>query len=263
MFARPSVPGPRGTGLRPDAGSAPPILTPEALMHSDLLILGDSHVGYLRQAVQMIGLLPWQYQFCEVGGATAVGMRNPFAAVNALQTFRDFLQDKSRQATIIVQLGEADCGFVVWYRAQLYDEPVQEQLSDAIGAYLGFLMELQRSGFHDIVITGATLPTMPGAEAAGEAARLRRDMPGTLEQRTRLTLDYNKVLQAKARDFRLHYLDISADLLDPETKTVRGVYRNPDPSDHHLDHTAVGRLWADKLRGLIFEQTSNRRFPAA
>ena len=246
---------------RPDNLSAPPILTPDALMHGNFLILGDGHVGYFRQAVQMIGLLPWQYQICEVDGATAVGMRNPLTTVNALQIFRDFLQDKSRQATVILQLGEADCGFVVWYRAQLYDEPVQEQVSDAIGAYLGFTMELQRAGFRDIVVTGATLPTIPTEDATGEEARLRRDMPGNLAYRTRLTLDYNKVLQSKARDLRLQYLDICPSLLDPEAKTVRSLYLNPNPADHHLDYDAAGRLWADKLRGLIFEQTRNRRYP--
>jgi hypothetical protein len=246
---------------RPDGLPVPPVLTPDALMQGDFLIVGDGHVGYFRQAVQMIGLLPWQYQICEVDGATAVGMRNPLTTINALQVFRDFLRDKSRQATVIVQLGEADCGFVVWYRAQLYDEPVQEQVSDAIGAYLAFLTELQRDGFRDIVVTGATLPTIPPGDAVGEEARLRRDLPGNLPHRTRLTLDYNKVLQSKARDLRLQYLDISASLLDPETKTVRAACLNPNPADHHLDYDAVGRLWADKLRGLIFEQTRNRRHP--
>ncbi|HWT98412.1 MAG TPA: hypothetical protein VN229_12385, partial [Terriglobales bacterium] len=182
-------------------------------MHCNFLFVGDSHIGYFRQAVQMIGLLPWQYQFCEVGGATAVGMRNPNSATNALQIFRHFLQDKSRQSTIVLQLGEVDCGFVIWYRARKYEEAMQDQLRESIAAYLGFVFELQHAGFRDVVVTGATLPTIQDGQDWGSVANKRREVTASLEQRTRLTLDYNRVLQTKSRDFGLHYLDITADLL--------------------------------------------------
>lgn len=232
-------------------------------MQGSFLFLGDSHIGYFRRAVQMIGLQPRQDQFCEVGGATAVGMRNPNSATNALQIFRGFLQHKSRQSTLVLQLGEVDCGFVIWYRAQKYSEPVEDQLRQSIAAYLGFVFELQYAGFRDIVITGATLPTIQDGQDWGDVANKRRDVTASLQQRTQLTLDYNRVLQSKSRDFGLPYLDITADIIDPATGTVRRDCLNPDPRDHHLDYGAAGRLWADKLCGLAISRSQNRTHPAA
>jgi hypothetical protein len=232
-------------------------------MQGNILFLGDSHIGYFRRAVQELGFLPRQDQFCEVGGATAVGMRNPNSATNALQIFRGFLQHKSRQATVVLQLGEVDCGFVIWYRAKKYNEAIQDQLRESIAAYLAFVFELQYAGFQNIVITGATLPTIRDGQDWGDVANKRRDVTASLKQRTRLTLDYNEVLRSKSRDFGLHYLDITADIIDPVTGTVRHDYLNPDPRDHHLDYGAAGRLWADKLCGLITSQGWDLAYPAA
>lgn len=253
---------PAPTSLTPFLGSRPvalPGFSAEALVHSNFLVLGDSHIAYFRQAMQMIGLLPWQYQFCEAGVATGIGTGAP---TNAFETFRRFLRDLSRQSTLILQLGEAVCSFVIWYRAKLYNETVTDQLRASISAYIAFIHELRGQGFLDIVITGATLPTIRDGETVGAAAAMRREVTATLAERTKLTLDYNKALQNNAKELGLRYLDISADLLDPATKTIRAEYRNADPCDHHLDYQAAGALWAGKLRDLILLQASRRRFLA-
>lgn len=238
-----------------------PGVSPEALMHTNFLVLGDSHIAYFRQAMQMIGLLPWQYQFCEAGVGTGIGTGTG-SATNAFETFRRFLRDKNRQSTVILQLGEAVCSFVIWYRAKLYNETVPDQLRASISAYVSFIHELRGQGFIDIVITGATLPTIRDGDQMGAVARMRQEVTASLTERTKLTLDYNKALQTHARELGLRYLDITPDLIDPATKTIRPELRNPDPCDHHLDYQAAGIFWAGKLRDLIIAQTSRRRFLA-
>ncbi|HVI86788.1 MAG TPA: hypothetical protein VM659_00730 [Dongiaceae bacterium] len=256
--SRPAPHPGRQFGNRP---ASIPGVTPEALMHSDFLILGDSHIAYFRQAMQMIGLLPWQYQFCEAGVGTGIGTGTG-AATNAFETFRRFLRDKNRQSTLILQLGEAVCSFVIWYRAKLYNETIADQLRASISAYVAFIHELRGQGFLDIVVTGATLPTIRDGDQLGAVAQMRREVTATLVERTKLTMDYNKALQTHAKELGLRYLDISADLLDPDTKTIKAGLRSQDPCDHHLDYQAAGTLWAGKLRDLIIAQTSRRRFLA-
>lgn len=257
------------TNAMPHAPALPPIpaLSLEAMMHCNFLFLGDSHIAYFRQAMQVLGLLSWQYQFCEAGVATGIAtgidIGGRQSATNAFETFHRFLRDKNRQSTVVLQLGEAVCSFVIWHRARLYGEPVADQLRASISAYVTFIHEIRRAGFIDIVITGATLPTIREGEVAGAAAAMRREVTATLAERTKLTLDYNRALQTNARELGLRYLDISADLIDPATKTVRGAYLNPDPCDHHLDYNAAGQLWAERLRLMIAAESSRRRMPAA
>jgi hypothetical protein len=256
--SRPAIRSGLPVGTRP-AGI--PGISPEALMHTNFLVLGDSHIAYFRQAMQMIGLLPWQYQFCEASVGTGIGTGTG-SATNAFETFRRFLRDKNRQSTVILQLGEAVCSFVIWYRAKLYNETIPDQLRASVSAYITFIHELRGQGFIDIVITGATLPTIRDGDQLGAVARMRQEVTASLTERTKLTLDYNKALQTHARELGLRYLDITPDLLDPATKTIKPDFRNQDPCDHHLDYQAAGNLWAGKLRDLIIAQTSRRRFLA-
>ena len=83
--------------------------------------LGDSHVRYFKKAAKLGLLSPHELSGVEVGGATAVGMRNPSAKTNALGRFRDWIRDKPRKAIVVLHLGEVDCGYVIWYRADKYD----------------------------------------------------------------------------------------------------------------------------------------------
>ena len=96
--------------------------------------LGDSHVRYFRRAAQQGLLAPGELTGLEVGGATAVGMRNPNAKTNAIGRYRDWISDKSRDAVVVTHLGEVDCGFVIWYRAAKYDERVQAQARQSVDA---------------------------------------------------------------------------------------------------------------------------------
>lgn len=262
--ARPRAAFGQGQGQTQAQGQpGAPVLSLEAMMHCNFLFLGDSHIAYFRQAMQLLGFLSWQYQFCEAGVATGIDNGGRQSATNAFETFHRFLRDKNRQSTVVLQLGEAVCSFVIWHRAMLYGEAVSDQLRASISAYVTFIHDIRRAGFIDIVITGATLPTIREGEVAGAAAAMRREVTATLAERTKLTLDYNRALQTNARELGLRYLDISADLIDPATKTVRSAYLNPDPCDHHLDYNAAGQLWADRLRLMIAAESSRRRLPAA
>lgn len=109
--------------------------------------LGDSHVRYFRAAANFGLLSPYEVSGLEVGGATAVGMRNPNAKTNALARFRDWVRDKPRDGILVIHLGEVDCGFVIWYRALKYNESIENQVSESINAYFEFVDELVRKAF--------------------------------------------------------------------------------------------------------------------
>ena len=77
-----------------------------------LAFLGDSHVSYFRAAAEkgLFGQRP--IHVCEVGGATAVGLRNPNSATNALQTFRQALGQLDPATILVLHLGDTLAGFL-------------------------------------------------------------------------------------------------------------------------------------------------------
>lgn len=163
-----------------------------------LYYLGDSHIRYLKKAAKIGILAPHEVSGVEVGGATAVGMRNPNAKTNALGRYREWIRDKPREAIVVFHLGEVDCGYVIWYRAEKYDEPVEVQMMHSVEAYFEFIDELRDMGFHRIIITGATLPTITDDDQIGEVVIKRSAITATQKQRTELTLRYNEELCTRA-----------------------------------------------------------------
>ncbi len=108
-----------------------------------LLFLGDSHIMYFQKAAESGLFGARESQFCVVSGATAVGLRNPnLSQTNALAQFREKLATVTPPVAVVIQLGEVDCGFVIWYRARKYAESIQMQMQQSIDAY--FFLSMNR-----------------------------------------------------------------------------------------------------------------------
>jgi len=212
-----------------------------------LAFFGDSHLMYFRSAATrgLFGQRP--IGMCEVPGATAVGLRNPNSATNALQTFREALGKLDPGTILVVHLGEVDCGFVIWYRAQKYGEPVQRQVEESLDAYFSFVDDALAAGISRIIVTGATLPTIRDGQNWGDVANARREVTASLRERTELTLAYNQELRRRAEARGLAFADISDEALDPVTGVIREGMRHPDPRNHHLDDSLAGLLWAARF----------------
>jgi hypothetical protein len=215
--------------------------------------VGDSHVRYFRKAAQHSLLASSELTGIEVGGATAVGMRNPNAKTNAIGRYREWIGERSRDAIVVMHLGEVDCGFVIWYRAAKYDERVQAQARQSVEAYFEFVDELLGAGFRNIVITGATLPTITDDDQLGEVVEKRSSITATQRERTELTLHYNRLLADAAAQRELPFVDISRDVVDPATGVVSTRLRNRNPADHHMDPDLASVLWARRLRPVLAE----------
>jgi hypothetical protein len=212
-----------------------------------LLFVGDSHLRYFRFA-QKIGLLfPYTVECCEVGGATAIGMRNPNSKTNAIDIFKKWLAPRDRNSIVVIHLGEVDCGFVIWYRAKKYAETVEIQLQQTVAAYFEFVDNLQKEGFHRIIVTGATQPTISDADQLTGVMKQRNSVKPSQCLRTSLTCNYNQHLQRESFERGLPFADITADALDASTGLTKINFRNKIPNDHHMDNLYAGVAWAQAL----------------
>lgn len=221
---------------------------PEQAMYSWYFI-GDSHVQSFEIAATL-RLIQRPSRFLIVPGATAVGLRNPESQTHALAQFSQALLPAQPGIVPVIQLGEVDCGFVMWWRRQTYGECLEAQLQASLAAYAGFVDLLLAAGYPRLVITGAVPPTIRDGQIWGRVARARHEVTASQRERTELTLRYNQALAEMAARRTTAYIDISADILDAETGLVAETYRNPDPRDHHLHPIKSAHLWAVAINRL-------------
>ncbi len=82
-----------------------------------LIFLGDSHLYHFNYIGRNRLLPPYFFECRIVGGATLQGLANPYSKTNAIQVFTQYLvQNQKPHKALIFQLGEVDCGFLIWYR---------------------------------------------------------------------------------------------------------------------------------------------------
>ncbi|KAA0083031.1 hypothetical protein [Trinickia soli] len=221
-------------------------------MQSDHLIaLGDSHLEALKFAADLRLLDVGSNCFEIVPGATVVGLRNPNSLTDAVNIFKRSLLSQPVASHVLIHLGEVDCGFVMWWRAKKMGESVEVQLKESLYAYRQFLSELMESGFDKICVTGASLPTIRDGIDMGQVSNKRSEIVVGIRERTELTSRYNAGLKELAAVYRLSYFDFCDVLVDRETRVVHDFFRNPDPTDHHLDKTKIVAIWADKCNSFV------------
>lgn len=218
--------------------------------------VGDSHVRMFKAAIAH-GMLQAKAEAVAVGGATASGLANPNSTTNALALFKAALLPVRARTVPVIQLGEVDCGFVIWWRAAKYGEPVADQLNKAVASYFDLVDHLIESGYPTVVVTSATLPTIRDGVRLGEVAHRRREVTASLVERTQLTLAFNAALAKQAKARKLPFLDVSKAMLDRKTGVVDEKFLHADPTDHHLRPRRAGRVWARALNRL------QKRLPAA
>lgn len=220
-----------------------------------LLFLGDSHIQVF-QYIRDRNLLPdYELNTMMIVGASAQGMVNWDSKTNALAEFTKALQVPTKDYSMIfTQLGEVDCGYSIWYRMQKHGTSREEELQRSVEHYLQFLLQLRSFGYRHICITGAVLPTIPDdVEWEGEVAKIRSEVTVSYRERTDITLQYNTLLQEKAKEHGFYYCDITADILDPESQLLDRHFANEDPKDHHLSNNATIDLWVSQIQAVMDE----------
>ena len=188
-----------------------------------------------------------------IGGATALGLANPNSRTRALPRFEHAIRSIPTGRPLLFMLGEVDCGFVIWHRAETRGIPVQRELDRSIRNYTRFLQRLQEDGRGRIVVAATPPPTIREGQDWGDVANLRREVKASLCDRTQLTLEYNARLRTWAAARGVAFLDYEREVLDAGTGVVAETFRNPNPRDHHLAPAPFGSVLAGHLRGLGFE----------
>lgn len=225
-----------------------------------LLFLGDSHISYFKYGAKQDLYAPFKSEFCMASGATASGLENPNSFTQAAEKFKDFIFKYPKSSEIIFQLGEVDCGILIWLKAKKSNISIDQQIKISLEAYESFLNKLIAKGYKNIVITSATLPTINDTDAIGEIISIRRQqVQATFEERTALTHKFNVELEKICEKNDFKFIDASNEFWNAETKLCDSKFRNKDLSDHHMDNLAASPIWATKLCTYLFAKYNIKR----
>ena len=213
----------------------------------EILVLGDSHSPVFNHELFKEKFPDVFFNVLTVVGATASGLENPNSKTKAYPIFKEAVKESTAKQ-VIVMLGEVDTGFVIWYRAQKYQESVASMMDKAVESYSRFLLELTTR--FDVVCISTPLPTIQDDNDWGDVANARREVTASLVERTALTLEFNLLIQMFCRQNNIRYIMLDGVSLG-EGGIVRADLLNRDCNDHHYDPEHYSRLLVDGLTGAI------------
>lgn len=219
----------------------------EVKVAEKILVMGDSHV----QAFDAYKGTDYAFKVAMVNGATARGAINPNTKTNALNIFKEVLQNEKAER-VIINLGEVDCGYLIWYKHKFEGLTVESQMEESLFRLSLFIQNevLQYYRPDQIILMAATLPTIDDNADKRFLFGARKDIDATLEQRMELTLKYNSRLADLAAEMSYQLIDITSDTLDPLTNRVKHRFLNKKKWDHHLNPDAAIEVIIEQLKQL-------------
>lgn len=199
-----------------------------------LIAMGDSHT-YAVAGAARLRFVRARVSLCQVGGATAQGLRNPNSRTGARRIFEQRCDRAQTWQNLVFLLGEVDCGFGIWYWAERHGTSVTSQMRRSIDSYTELLRRQIRRGFRVFVLS-VPLPAIAdgGAEPGGSIASVRSRIDATQRERTELTLEYNAQLSASCVEIGAIFVDATTPMLDATTGLIKHEYLGKKPFDPHL-----------------------------
>ena len=215
--------------------------------------IGDSHTEVFWN-MEFSPLYFWRLtpKIKVVHGATATGLANPNSKTQALGIFENYLKEEVKKDDYVVfQLGEVDCGFAIWYRAEKHGLSIQKQTQLAIDNYSSLIQKSSAINGKKTIICSAVLPTIQEGSNSGEVANLRKEVKANIKERTQLTLDFNRMLRQLAEKNRLAFIDLDQSLLNEKTSIIHSKFLHKDSTNHHLDPSSLAKIISKELNIII------------
>lgn len=217
------------------------------LGREEIIVLGDSHVDVFRHKLFSFSFPNYFFNIVCVYGATASGLENPNSKTQTFLTLINHFKG-SKAKTTIVQLGEVDTGFVIWYRAEKYNTSVSEMLEKALINYQKLLLTLSKTS--RVICMSTPLPTIKDGQHWGEIANARKKVKATQLQRTKLTLQFNMRMQVFCKKNGISYLPFDRESIG-QNGLVDSRLLNSNSTEHHYAKDIYAEMILDKLKESI------------
>jgi hypothetical protein len=217
-------------------------------MKQNILVLGDSHALVFQSGQFPLNFPKYNWEVQAIIGATISGLENPNAITQAMPKFKERL-NKGGFDRLIIQMGEVDIGFVMWFKSQKYNEPVEGFFELCVSKYQEFLLILL-TYCNDIFVVSTPLPTIKDDESLGKVANQRNSIKVSQKERTKFTLAFNQRIKDMSSILGVVYLDLDSASLE-DNGLVAEKLINSNKSDHHYCKFAYSKMLVSELRDLL------------
>jgi hypothetical protein len=211
-----------------------------------VLCIGDSHIDVFR----FVHVPHVWFRARMVVGATASGLLNSGSVTRARAVILVRLASAKHWQRLLLQLGEVDCGYVIWDRAARHGLSVDEQLALTVESYRVFLEEIQAMQFRDICVLSAPLPTIDDLpnQWQGSVANKRKTVTATQSERTELTIRFNAELRRQCESLQIVFVDVTSGHRDDATGMIAPQFLKDSRRDHHLAKEPYAALISRELQ---------------
>lgn len=218
-----------------------------------VLVIGDSHAAIFK--IKLFNLfrkflLPnITFEVFSVLGATISGIENPNSKTKAGEIFNNAIINNKHVKYCILQMGEVDTGFVLWYKHENEGISIDALMVKSVNRYKQLIDKVLVAGYTPIIIS-TPLPTIKDNCVWGEVSNLRKTIKANQIERTQLTIKFNTSIREYCNGRGIHNLN-----LDNISKGSKGVVktflRHYNKKDHHYNPITYSILLILKLRKII------------
>lgn len=135
-------------------------------------------------------------------------------------------------------IGEMTDEFISWLEREKYGVPLAAQMEEAVHQTDIMLKEARRFGWQNVTLCGVSLPRVIPTGFSRKAL-------------TEITLAFNQQLLTLCQKNEFHYIDITAETINPFSGEVDATFCDSDLLDDFSYVAWVGHFWSDKIRKVL------------
>ena len=220
------------------------------------LVIGCSHVRYFRymQINQPRFFDRSVHLECyEFAGATAFGLGNPESISGAQKRTRELRQQIMNADHIIINFGEIDCRRAAWKAAETSGRTIDEAIASSV-AHLQTYVEREILPYNKkIILVGAKPQIIGDNDFYKNSLADDRTIFKPLEEREKITLNFNRQLRDFAGKLKVDYIDLDDELRDDASrrKFFDQAFWDTYTDDTHGNADYFARLYFDRLKPFV------------
>lgn len=217
------------------------------------IVIGCSHVRYFRymQVNQPCFFDGSVHLEChEFAGATAFGLANMESMSGAQKGTRELRQNIRHADRVIINFGEIDCRRAAWKAAETSGRTIDETISDSV-AHLQAYVEGEILPYNKkIILVGAKPQIIGNNDFYKNSLSDERTVFKPLEDREKVTSDFNQRLRRFAGKLKIDYVDLDDKLCDEESRLnfFEQAFWDTYTDDTHGNVDYFARLYFERLK---------------
>jgi hypothetical protein len=220
------------------------------------VVIGCSHVHYFRymQINQPRFFDRSVHLECyEFGGATAFGLGNAESISGAQKGTRELRQQMAKADRVIINFGEIDCRRAAWKAAETSRRTIDEAIADSV-AHLRAYVEREILPYNKKIILVGAKPQIIGDNDFYKGSLVdERIIFKPLEDREKVTLNFNRQLRGFAGKLKVDYIDLDDELGDEASRQrfFDQAFWDTYTRDTHGNVDYFARLYFDRLKPFV------------